>query len=85
LENLPRATSSSRTSTTFYGNVQTRKTAESLATTLCNEDTDMMLGLSQAARALIPALFVGWHSKPYLDKVTCLGGERYAFWVAKMT
>jgi hypothetical protein len=32
LENLPRATSSSRTSTTFYGNVQTRKTAESLAT-----------------------------------------------------
>src|SRR3981189_1864559 len=41
--------------------------------------------LSQAARAwrkenLIRALFVCWHSKLYLDKVTCLGGERYAFW-----
>jgi len=77
----------------FYGNVQTRKTAESLATTLCNEDTDMMLDWNaypQAARAwrkgnLIRALFVCWHSKLYLDKVTCLGGERYAFWVGKLT
>jgi len=36
----------------FYGNVQTRKTAESLATTLCNEDTDMMLDWNAYRRQL---------------------------------
>jgi hypothetical protein len=36
----------------FYGNVQTRKTVESLATTLCNEDTDMMLDWNAYRRQL---------------------------------
>jgi hypothetical protein len=76
----------------FYGNVQTRKTAESLATIVQrgHRHDARLERLSQAARAwrkgnLIRALFVCWHSKRYLDKVTCLGGERYAFWVGKLT
>jgi hypothetical protein len=30
------------------------------------------------------ALFVGWYSNLYLDKVTFLGRERCAFWVGKL-
>ena len=37
----------------FYGNVQMRKTAESLATTLYDEDTDMMLDWNAYRRQLV--------------------------------